>query len=273
MLRQLGIVVVGLAAVAVMVLLGIWQLQVNQRSGEAAAAARAAQPAVALASVAPVSEPVGGDGYGRTVTTSGHYDPATQVLVPTGDAYRVLIALVRDDGSVVPVVRGVVASPDAVPAPPTGTVTATGILMASEASSRPGSVPQGMLGGVQLDVLATRWNKPMIAGFVTLDAAQARAEGLTPAVVQLPSQSGRLRNGIYAVQWWLFAAFAVGMTVKMVRDVSLRRELETLQAAEPDGDGPDGTAGTDTDADSTEDDDGSGGTSGDGSEDALSLAP
>ena len=35
----------------------------------------------------------------------------------------------------------------------------------------------------------------------------------------LPEGQGRLRNGAYAVQWWIFAAFAVLMAAKIARDL------------------------------------------------------
>src|SRR5688572_28865478 len=93
-----------------MILLGYWQSQVYTTQGAEAAAQRAAQPAVPLESVATAGSAVR-DGYGRTVVVSGRYLPDRQLLVPlpgaTG-AYRVLSALELPDGSVLPVVRGVV---------------------------------------------------------------------------------------------------------------------------------------------------------------------
>jgi hypothetical protein len=34
-----------------------------------------------------------------------------------------------------------------------------------------------------------------------------------------------LRNGAYAVQWWVFAAFAIGMAIKISRDLGRPRQL------------------------------------------------
>ena len=52
-------------------------------------------------------------------------------------------------------------------------------------------------------------------------AAESAAQGLEPAPVVLPEGSGRLRNGAYALQWWVFAAFAVGLAIRMARDQQL----------------------------------------------------
>ena len=80
-LRALLVLVLGLTLAAGMVLAGIWQLDVYRRQGAAAAAARAAEPPVRLADVAPPSQPVG-DGYGRTVTVTGSYEPAHELRIP-----------------------------------------------------------------------------------------------------------------------------------------------------------------------------------------------
>jgi hypothetical protein len=56
--------------------------------------------------------------------------------------------------------------------------------------------------------------------------ADAAQQGLEHATIALPDGSGRLRNGAYAVQWWVFAAFTVVMAVRMAREsrVGLVRE-------------------------------------------------
>ena len=225
-LKQTGVLTLGVLLAAAMVLLGIWQLDVYRAQGNATAERRAAEPPVALITVAPPSAPVQ-DGYGRAVTFSGRYDPALQLLVPTDDRYRVLTALRQADGSVVAVVRGTVATP-AAPPPPTGEVTRTGVLLPSEESAAPGSTsPAGQVTVVRLPTLAQTWPGPLVNGFVTLDATGATAEGLTAAPVDLPEAQGRLRNGAYALQWWVFAAFALGMSIRVARDVGRLEERET----------------------------------------------
>ena len=216
LLRQLLIGAAGAALAAIMVVLGLWQLDVYHRSGSAAAARRAAEPAVDLGTVAPAGSAVR-DGYGRTVRFSGTYEPGLQKLLPLADrpgTYRVLAAVRQADGSIVPVVRGI-ATGD-VPAPPAGPVTQTGVLLPSEAAGdgSPGAEPTT----VRLPGLAQEWPGPLVDGFVTLSAADATHQGLEPAVVALPEGSGRLRNGVYAVQWWLFAAFTLVMAVRMARE-------------------------------------------------------
>ena len=110
LLKQIGIVVLGCVIAGGMAVLGIWQLQVYTEQGAEASAARAAQPPVPLASVAPAATRVT-EGYGLSVRFSGTYDPALQVLVPIGrrrpaGSLRVVTGLRQADGSTVAVVRG-----------------------------------------------------------------------------------------------------------------------------------------------------------------------
>jgi len=228
-LQQLLVVLLGLGAATAMAVLGVWQLEVFAAQGREAAAARAAQPPVALLDVAPAGARVG-DGYGRTVLVRGEYLPATQLLLPMEGQpgrVRVLTALRQADGSVVPVVRGVSAE-GKVPAPPTGPLDQTGVFLPSDQA--PDRAADGPARTVRVPALAQTWPGPLVSGYVTLAVAGAQAQGLEPAAAELPEAQGRLRNGAYALQWWVFAAFAVGMAVKIARDLEVR---EVLEAAVP----------------------------------------
>jgi surfeit locus 1 family protein len=220
-LRQTLIIVVGLVVAAVMVVLGLWQLDVYHSQGEAEADRRAAEPAVALTSVAPAGSPVP-DGYGRTVSFGGAYLPDVQALVPVAGrpgSFRVVTALRLDNGDVLPVVRGITSAAPP-PVPPPGEQAAVGLLLPSEEAPT-GDLPPGQISSVRLPTLAQTWPGPLVSGFVTLSPAESAAQGLDAAAVVLPEASGRLRNGAYALQWWVFAAFAVGLAVRMARDQEL----------------------------------------------------
>lgn len=219
LLRQVAIVAVGLVLAAAMVLLGRWQLDVYQDQGTNLALQRAAAPPVDLASVAPPNTVIT-DGVGRSVTFSGQYDATLQILIPIegrpGSA-RILSGLRQPDGSIVPVIRGI--TDGTAPTPPGGTVSQTGVLLPSEDNEAERRTPAGQLDAVRLPLLAQRWTGPMVLGYVTLAAPDAQAQGLQPAPLNLPEARGRLRNAAYAFQWWLFAAFAVVMSVRIARDV------------------------------------------------------
>ena len=231
-LKQTLIVVVGTVLAGGMVVLGVWQLDVYRDSGQAASVRRATEPPRPLTQAAPAGAAVI-DGYGRSVFFDGTYDPTLQVLVPVADSpgrFRVLTGARQSDGSVVPVVRGLVNTPSA-PAPPAGVVRQSGVLLPSEDTVDSG-LPAGQLGSVRIPALAQTWSGPLVGGFVTLSAAEARDQRLEPATVALPTSTGRLRNAAYAIQWWLFAAFALAMSIRVSRDVARAEALETEITAE-----------------------------------------
>lgn len=232
-LRQAGIVLLGMLVAAGMVVLGVWQLNVYQSQGSRTAAARAAAPPLDLHAVAPVGAAVT-EGFGRSVTFSGRYDPSLQLLVPSStdtSRARVLTGLRQTDGSIVPVVRGTTDRGAPGP-PPSGLVTSVGVLLPSEENAPNEVTPPGQLDAVRLPQLAQRWDGQIIGGFVTLPAEASRAQGLEPAPLNLPEAKGRLRNAAYAFQWWLFAAFALAMAIRIARDAGLRDDLNSLDALE-----------------------------------------
>ena len=205
----------GLLVAAGMVLMGLWQLRVYQNQGAEAAARRAAEPAVPLSAVAPAGA-AARDGYGRSVTFAGTYDPAHQQLLTVDgvtDRHRVVTLLRTDDGAGVVVVRGVATETGSTP--PAVRQEQVGVLLPSEEPGQldPGDDP------VRVAELAQTWPGPLVDGFVTLSPGDAERQGLEPATVRLPEGRGRLRNGAYAMQWWLFAGFAVVMAVRIARDM------------------------------------------------------
>ena len=240
LLKQIGIIVLGCAIGAGMAMMGIWQLDVYHRQGAAASAARAAEAPVSLTSVAAPGTRIT-DGYGRSVEFTGSYDPKLQVLVPldgSSSQFRVLTALHLTDGGTLAVVRGVVPADQVsadkaggkidAPPPSVGPVSQTGVLLPSEeaadGTSTAGSTAR--LPSVRIPLLAQTWPGPMVDGFVVLSAADARLEGLAPAPLVLPEGQGRLRNGAYAAQWWIFGLFAIVMSAKIARDLGTRAELD-----------------------------------------------
>lgn len=216
--QQIVIWFLGLVVTAVMLGLGLWQMDSFRNQGEQALIARMHEPASALTQVAPVGQ-MPRDAYGRTVWVRGVYLPEQQLLVPDQQdprTHRVLTALQLADGSVVPVVRGV---GNGVPgAPPTGEVEVRGVFLPSEAEAE--STAEGSLGSVRLPRIAQVWEQPLVPGFIVQEADAARAQGLTPGVVHLPNNAGHARNQGYALQWWIFAAAAIAATVKLSRDAA-----------------------------------------------------
>ena len=231
-LKQILIVGVGAVAAAEMIVLGLWQMQVFVDKGNRSVEDRAAQAAV------PLSEHVASDGevgdiYGKQVTFTGEYLPEQTVLIPTADGVRVLTAVALADGRILPVVRGLAANDEPYAAPPTGVVTETGLFLPGEGDPD-GVVPDGTLRSVRMPLLAQKWPQQLIPGFVTLNAEESSAQGMQQAPVSLPSGEGSARNSGYALQWWVFAAFALGMAIKLAHTLGVKQRNQDDAVLGPD---------------------------------------
>jgi len=221
--RQGLVVGVGLLAAAVMVVLGLWQMQVFRDQGAAGLEERAKQPPVALSNFTGTNTI--GNAYGLQVSITGEYLPDEEVLVGTSFPLRVATAFRTSAGDVVVVVRGVIEAGGSAAGAPAGTVTQVGVLLPSDARSRDvpdAGLPASTLDSLRIEVLAQTWTGPLVQGYVTLSEADAVAQGLTPAVADLPEGEGKVRNQGYAMQWWAFAAFAVVMSVLIARSMGRR---------------------------------------------------
>lgn len=244
--QQIAIWSVGLVVTGVMVFLGLWQMDRFREQGQDKLIARLHEPAVELAEVAPAGQ-VPGDSYGRTVNAHGTYLPEQQLLIPEREpgSYRVVTALRLDDGSVLPVVRGITTEP-APPAPPEGRIDATGVFLPTE--PEPESVeplPEGQIGSLRLPLIAQSWPQELTGGFLALDQAQAASQQLRHWEFALPSNAGQARSNGYALQWWAFAAAAVAGTVKLSRDAAkgtgFMAPARPAKSATPEADSPVGT--------------------------------
>ncbi len=214
------IVVVGVILALIMGWLGLWQAQVFANQGKSAAAAITGEP------VEPLDASVTGDAvgglWGHTVSVTGRYLPAQQVLVVGQDGTgRVVTAFLLTDGRVVAIARGVGSGSEV---PPTGELTQTGVFLPTEQQAA-SAAPSGTYGSVRLQALAQVWPQPVVSGYITLSADEAKAQGLSAAVVVLPTLDGQFRNAGYALQWWAFAAFALVMSIVIARNYRRRGML------------------------------------------------
>ena len=176
-----------------MVGLGFWQLNVYHRQGDAAAARRAEAPPIPLSSVARPGTSAT-DGFGRSVSFEGSYDPALQLLVPAEDGtrqFRVLTGLRQADGSVVAVVRGVVPDPTA-PPPPSGQVQQVGVLLPTEEHLTDADLPDGQIASPLLTRPAKAWHRRSCS-------CPSRRVGF--AMARTSGSGGYLPRSLYS---WLF---------------------------------------------------------------------
>jgi hypothetical protein len=98
-------------------------------------------------------------------------------------------------------------------------------------------VPSGQIGSVDLSLLVNTWPGDLYNAFGFVESQDpATASGLTVVPTPIGETGVQWRNAAYAVQWWIFAAFALWMWGRMVRDETRRaRGAPALDATtEPD---------------------------------------
>ncbi|GAB3591196.1 SURF1 family protein [Angustibacter peucedani] len=218
--------------------LGAWQLGVaKDRGAEQSRRELAARPPAPLDDVLPVQQPFPTTADGRRVVVRGTYDRDQQVLVAERlqhgvPGWWVVGALRTEGGGWLPAVRGWVATPDDVRADPgaapSGPVEVRGVLQPDDApDDEAAPLPDGRLAALDAADLVNRWGSPIYNGFVVVgaelgsDGSPAATTGAQPERVPAPQPqpSGLAwRNAAYAVQWWVFAGFAVVLWWKMVRE-------------------------------------------------------
>ena len=235
--RSLGLLALVLVAAAVMARLGEWLLdRARQKTERDRAAAAQAQPAVPLTSILTPRTAFPAADADRRIIVRGTWDTSHQLLVPgrkLGDVVGlwVLTPLRLPDGAGVPVVRGWVPAADDPAADPralpSGEVALRGVLQPSEpvADLQPGDasgVPPGQVALVAAPLLVQHWPYPLMTGYVIQTAATPAPQGEAATLRLVPPSTGAgglaLQNLSYALQWWLFSAFALFFWWRVVRD-------------------------------------------------------
>ncbi|MGW3913133.1 SURF1 family protein [Streptomyces sp. NPDC005070] len=239
--RWWGINVFVLLAIPFCVFMGSWQLGrfedrvQDHRTADAAASSARTEAARPLASMLPVTT----ETSGRRTTATGRY--GKQLLVPGREldgrsGYYALAMLRVDGGKTLPVVRGwLPGTADAAkaPAPPTGEVTVTGSLQASESPgsngvSAVGGLPAGQTAAISSASLVNLVPYTLYDAWITLDKADAGMKAVPPSA---PANTGldlkAFQNLGYTGEWFVFAGFVVFMWFRL-----LRRETEFARDAE-----------------------------------------
>ncbi|WP_432509212.1 SURF1 family cytochrome oxidase biogenesis protein [Kineococcus auxinigenes] len=225
-----------LAVAAVCLVLGQWQWHRRQDRLDANAPLVSNYDAapVALGTVLPADgSPPAEEDLWTPVSVSGTYAPEGTVLVRNrqhGQAvgYDVLVPLVLADGTALLVDRGWVpagstsSAPDAVPAPPRGTVSVTARVRAWE-PARDSTVPQGQVASIApgpvAEVTGAAGVPPLRGGYAVLASEEPTALP-APATAERP-EVDEGPHLAYTVQWYGFA-----LTALVVWVVAGRRELQ-----------------------------------------------
>jgi cytochrome oxidase assembly protein ShyY1 len=233
--RFLGLLAVALLLATLFAWLGDWQLgRARDEAARSALAEAGRQPVAELSDVLAPAEPVTEHDVRRLVSVSGRLDAGEVLRVPDreldGRAGSWLLAPLRVDGTsgTLPVVLGWL--PDGAEVPPLdgGHVDLTGRLEQSEApvgvdpaAPAPREVP-----AVSSADLVNLWEPPLYTAYL---AVTDPAPPLRPVPESEPPSGFALQNLSYALQWWLFAGFAVFFWWRLVRDAH-ERELERREA-------------------------------------------
>ncbi|MEU2947647.1 SURF1 family protein [Nocardiopsis alba] len=191
------------------------------------------------------------------VEITGDFHVEEQLLVPWlldgVEGYAVVIPLVTDENAAMPVNRGWVEDPEAVPAPPEGEVTVTGWLQppqdASEGYIPMGDPPEGTAERIAPSVLTSSWDEQLYAAYLTLPEGAAGGDGLTPVPPPEPPTEFKInwRSLSYAIQWAMFGVSGVVFwIILMRREPSEARTRESGGASKDDGARPDQPVGADS---------------------------
>ena len=234
-----------LACVGAAGALGAWQYDGWQAQRAAEAVDLTRLEPIPLAEAIGPDEPFPGDQVGRPVLIEGSWVPGGTVTVSGRErdgeqGYWVVTPLATDlsGDPAIPVVRGWTDSPDAVPAPPTGRAALVGWLQPPEGSGEPDPDPtDDVLPQVRIADLIQRVDQDLYGAYaVATDevagsqpSTNAGTDGLEPATLAQLPDVGRftgVRNLLYALEWWVFGAFAVFMWWRYVRDTLDRDQAE-----------------------------------------------
>ncbi|MFI9626980.1 SURF1 family protein [Streptomyces sp. NPDC052042] len=275
--RWWGINLFVVLAIPFCVFMGTWQLSRFEDRVQTHNAAEK-QPAPGTRAAKPIDDllPVDTETSGRPATATGRY--ADQFLVPGRDldgksGFYVLNMLRTDSGKALPVVRGWLPGKPgqaAVPGAPTGTVTVTGDLQASENAGTAGAhtaggLPDGQVGIISAASLINLVPYDVYDAWVTLQDTGGDG-GLRPVPATVPQGTGldlkAFQNLGYTGEWFVFAGFVLFMWFRLLRrEAEAARDLQlglvTGTDTDTDTDAhahPDADAGKDVAADARADD-------------------
>lgn len=250
--KWIAALVFALVVAAVLVLLSQWQL--SRSLVKDVAPPSVTEKVQPLLDTMDPGEALTGNIEGQLVTASGHFDAAKQVLVPSRvqdgrTGYWVVTAFVVDDAPtldgvaatkevVIPVARGWVANAGTPPAAPSGTIALQGRLLNSEGPVVSPNLPDGQISALSSAELTNTWSVTTYSAFIVsfsemLEGQEVGAAvsggALAPITVTATDQNDKINwlNIFYAIEWVVFAGFALFVWWRLVAD-DYRREQDEL---------------------------------------------
>lgn len=218
--RALGLHALLLAALVACAWLGQWQFT-RYAAQQRGPVLERPEPPVPVQSLLQPSTTFPAAAPGRAVTARGRFPARGQLLLPDRLAaggrrgFWLLAPLQVDGGATLAVVRGwVPTTHDAAVPVPSGEVTVSGRLQPAEPvdPAEDESLPTGQANAASAVELLDDAPGPFYPGLLVAQSVSPETAA-APAPVELWVHSGGgtagLRNLAYALQWWLFAGFAV----------------------------------------------------------------
>jgi surfeit locus 1 family protein len=232
-----------LVAVALCLLAGLWQLDVYESEQDSEQAERASAPAVPLTDELGPDEGLTNELVGLPVVAEGQYAPADQQILVSGrtkdgrDGYWVVSPFILGNGSAILVVRGWTPEESAPPVP-SAPVHVTGPLEPGEEAGADSELgANGVVDSVRIPSLVGQLPYDLYSAMMIRTAERpVPSDGLAAVDASGPevSWTSGLRNLAYALQWWVFGAFAVFMWWRICAD----RLGRGSDDGPPPGDGP-----------------------------------
>ncbi len=244
--KWLAMLALALALASGFAWLGSWQWDRSRaEADERELRERAAGDPVALAEVLAPQQALDGEAGRATVLVDGDLEAADTRTSPRreldGRTGAWVVAPVVVDGADpagarLAVVLGWQPGSD-VPDLDGGAVELTGVLRSPEAPSGP-PADDATLETVATADLVNLWGGPLYSAYLVASPDDARAAGLEPVPTETSSGGFDLQNLSYALEWWVFAGFAVFLWWRLVRDDHLaaiepRPDPETAPETDP----------------------------------------
>ena len=245
--RWLGLLAAVLVVSAVCVELGLWQFHRYSARHERNTVTRANlhDPPVSVSRVMQVGEaPAAADEW-RQVEATGTYDADRTVVVlyQTRDGapgVDVVTPLVTADGTALLVDRGWVEtaangnSRPELPPTPAGTVRVTGwVRVDAEEDAAVTDAADGSVRAISAEAIGETLPYPTYGGFVDLTDEDPATEPAPQRAEEPDLSSGP--HFFYGVQWWFFAALALGFWCYFARTEYVARRAALLSPRTDDG--------------------------------------
>jgi surfeit locus 1 family protein len=241
--RWIALLLLALVLAAVFAALGKWQLERSIENGKPLPASTEIRKT--LDDVTTPEKPVGSALAGQKVTVSGRFVAGDTTILTGrsgGGAYQAVGHLVDDaTGASLPVVIG--WSDQRAAAVAGGDRLSDGDAMTIRGRYYPSESPdqdafeKGEYSAVAPARFVNTWKSfddRMYGGYVVADGSTAKAAGLGTIADQAPTREVQFDwlNLFYAVEWVVFAGFAVFLWYRFVKDAWEREQDEEREAAE-----------------------------------------